>query len=162
MSPSFRKILDHAIGSAASAHRWEVDVGDEWIHVAQGGGSRVQGWKLHISACASSAPEVIRRAIPILLRESASFKLAASEGFLNDLNEGHGGLSQVGKFLTVYPSDDAEAVRLACDLDKALTGLRGPRVPSDRPLRAGSLVNYRYGRFTDLFVQTRFGQNMPA
>jgi serine/threonine protein kinase len=162
MPPSFLQIVHHTVESIADPHRWKVEAGEEWIHIAQTREVPVQGWKLHISACGISAPEVLRRAVPVLLGESASFKVAASEGFLNDLNEGHGGLSQVGKFLTVYPSDDAQAVRLAVELDTALEGLRGPRVPSDRPLRRGSLVHYRYGGFTDLFLQTRFGQILPA
>jgi len=162
MTPSFLQIVRHTIASTTDPPRWRVEAGEEWIHIAQVREVPVQGWKLHISACGSSAPEVIRRAVPVLLGESASFKVAVSEEFLNDLNEGHGGLSQVGKFLTVYPNDDAQAVRLAVELDKTLEGLRGPRVPSDRPLRTGSLVHYRYGGFTDLFLQTRFGQILPA
>ena len=72
-----------------------------------------QGWKLHLSASQASADDVLHRALPVLLAERASFKITASYDELNDLNEGNGGLSQVGKFLTVYPDDDAHAVRLA-------------------------------------------------
>lgn len=162
MTPSYLPIIRHIIASTTAPPQWKVDAGDEWILIAPLREVPVQGWKLHISACSSSAPEVIRRAVPVLVRESVCFKVTVSEGFLNDLNEGHGGLSQVGKFLTVYPNDDAQAVRLAVELDNMLEGLRGPRVPSDRPLRAGSLVHYRYGGFSDLFLQTRMGQILPA
>ncbi len=121
-----------------------------------------QGWKLHVSANEGSAVETLQRVLPILLSETASFKVAASSAELNDLNEGFGGLSQVGKFITVYPNDDAQAVALAVRLDRATYGLRGPAVPSDRPLRVGSIVHYRYGGFGDLFLQTRMGQILPA
>jgi len=61
------------------------------------------------------------------------------------LNAGHFGLSQIGKYITVYPSDGGQAVRLAVALDRATSGRRGPRVPTDRTLKPGSLVHYRYG-----------------
>ena len=53
---------------------------------------REQGWKLHLSAGLFSAEEVLRRALPVLLAETAAFKLAASPDALAALNEGHGGL----------------------------------------------------------------------
>src|SRR5688572_19024503 len=85
---------------------------------------RRPGWTLHLSAGLSSAEDVLRRSLPVLLAESAAFKLAASPDALAALNEGHGAYSQVGKFLTVYPNDDAQAVRLALALDEATRGLR--------------------------------------
>ena len=115
-----------------------------------------------MSANEGSAVETLRRVLPVLLLETASFKVAASSAELNDLNEGNGGLSQVGKFITVYPKDDAQAVDLAVKLDQATYGLRGPLISSDRPLRVGSVVHYRYGGFGDLFLQTRMGQILPA
>lgn len=56
-------------------------------------------------------------------------------------------MAQAGKFVTAYPADDATAVRLARALDGATTGMRGPRVLSDRALSPASLVHYRYGDF---------------
>jgi serine/threonine protein kinase len=123
---------------------------------------RDQGWKLHISATILSAPVVLDRVLPILLSSGVSFKIVENLACLNELNEGLGGLSQVGKFITVYPAGDAQAVSLAVDLDQATTGLSGPRVPSDHPLRQGSLVHYRYGGFTDLSFTDTLGQDIPA
>jgi hypothetical protein len=95
-----------------------------------------------------SAAEVLERALPVLAREGVAFKVAVSVGAVAALNEGEAGLDQVGKFLTVYPRDDAQAVRLAVALDEATRVLAGPRVSTDRPLRRASLVHYRYGAFT--------------
>ena len=161
---SFLPVITDAVRSTLA---WRIEAGKDsgggWIHVIH---TRepipVQGWKLHLSANQSSAAEVLGRALPVLLAETASFKVTASYEELNDLNEGHGGLSQVGKFVTVYPNDDAQALRLAVALDQATQGLRGPRIPSDRPLRGGSLVHYRYGGFGDLFLQMPIGQIVPA
>jgi len=104
-----------------------------------------QGWKLHVSATPLSAVEVLEAACDVLLAEGARFKVVNSISLLTTLNSGVFGISQIGKFITVYPSGDAQAVRLAVDLDAATRGRRGPRVPTDRALRPDSLVHYRYG-----------------
>ncbi len=121
------------------------------------------GWKLHISANVASAENVLRQALPILLSEATSFKIAASVQHLRRLNQGGGGSSQVGKFITIYPIDDATAVQLAAKLDAATHGLHGPNIPSDHPLRPGSLVYYRYGSFSsDQLLQQLDGTIVPA
>ena len=121
-----------------------------------------QGWKLHISAGPCSAVEVLRASLPVLLAERADFKVAASIRVLEYLNEANAGLSQIGKFITVYPRDDTHAIRLAVALDKATRGMRGPAVPSDHPLAKGSLVSYRYGGFDGRHMQTPLGATVSV
>jgi class IV lanthipeptide synthase len=121
-----------------------------------------QGWKLHVAAAVRTAEEVLRRALPVLIEEDADFKVIASRRRLAELNEGHGGVSQVGKFITVYPNNDAQAVRLACALDTATRGLRAPAVQSDRALRPRSLVHYRYGGYGGRYLQTPMGEILPS
>lgn len=104
-----------------------------------------QGWKLHVSATALSAVEVLEAVLDVLLADGARFKVLGSIKLLCALNSGLFGISQIGKFVTVYPSDDSHAVRLAIDLDAVTRGHRGPRIPTDRALRPNSLVHYRYG-----------------
>lgn len=106
-----------------------------------------QGWKLHVSATPLSAVEVLDRALDVLVASGTRFKVVSSLNLLAAMNSGAFGATQIGKFITVYPTDDADAVRLAVALDQATGGRAGPRVPSDRPLRQGSLVHYRYGSF---------------
>src|SRR5712691_2892657 len=72
-----------------------------------------QGWKLHLTANFASAEEVLQRALPVLLSEQVSFKVLASLPDLAHMNDGYAGLSQIGKFVTIYPRTDEEAVRLA-------------------------------------------------
>ncbi len=154
-----RGALDGAAGGAA----WHVHRGRDWISVRRPAGDLPdQGWKIHVSAGVLTAADVLRRAVPVLVRESVDFKVAASIEHLARLNEGRGGLGQVGKFVTAYPADDAAAVRVAVRLDKATGGLRGPRIPSDRRLRPLSLVHYRYGGFGSGHVRTPIGENLPA
>jgi Lanthionine synthetase C-like protein/Protein kinase domain len=147
--------------------RWRIEpdhaTGKAWITVMHRPSRRPeQGWKLHVSAAVWTADSVLRRTLPVLLDEDADFKLAASAGRLAELNDGRGGLSQVGKFITVYPNDDAQAVRLAIALDEATRGLRGPAILSDRALRHRSLVHYRYGGFGGQQVRTPLGETMMA
>lgn len=106
-----------------------------------------QGWKLHVSASVTSAADVLRRVLPVLLASGSRFKVVSSVDCLTALNGGQYGQSQVGKFVTVYPSDGESAVALGDALHAATVGLTGPRVPTDRQLRPGSLVHYRYGAF---------------
>ena len=82
---------------------------------------------------------------------------------LLQLNNGLYGHGQVGKFITVYPSNDKQALQLAVALHEATDGLPGPRIRTDRPLRPGSLVHYRYGAFRRLSAPTpnSVGANAP-
>ena len=136
---------------------------DHWVTASHKSSKRSeQGWKLHVAAGVLTAQEVLARSLPPLLEEDAHFKVLASVRQLAALNDGRGGLSQVGKFITVYPNDDAQAVRLASALDEATEGLRGPAIPSDRALRPQSLVHYRYGGFGALQVRTQLGELLSA
>lgn len=113
----------------------------------------VQGWKLHVAAHPSNASQVLAAGLPVLTAAEVKFKVVASRRQLAALNGGAGGVTQLGKFITAYPRDDAEATRLADELDVATAGLTGPVIPSDRRLRPGSLVYYRYGSFGGSLLQ---------
>jgi serine/threonine protein kinase len=115
-----------------------------------------------VSSTTECAQDVLRAVLPALVAERAMFKVAQSADVLGALNQGDGGLSQVGKFVTVYPVDDDQAVRLATRLDAATRGLRGPAIPSDRSLGPESLVHYRYGGFGQRYLQTAMGEVLPA
>ncbi len=160
-------VLEACGGESARAAGWRIEASEDAhrTHVRvcnDRAGILEQGWKLHVSADTTSAEAVLRYALPVLLAEDADFKVVSSISELGALNSGWGGLSQVGKFVTVYPKDDAQAVRLAVALDEATRGLRGPVVPSDRSLAPGSLVHYRYGGFGPKFIQAPSGEIQPA
>ncbi len=106
-----------------------------------------QGWKIHVSATVLSAAEVFRRAAPILRKHKALFKVPRRLELLVSLNSGLSEFSQIGKFLTVYPRSNDEALILGKELHRATRGLAGPHVPFDEPYRRNSLVHYRYGAF---------------
>ncbi|MFF3838089.1 class IV lanthionine synthetase LanL [Streptomyces sp. NPDC001930] len=139
-----RKAL-HATGTGA---RWTADSDEMWCRVTPGSGiRREQGWKLHLSATAASAPTVLAKALEVLLREESAFKFARSLDQVSALNSRATPRGSSGKFITVYPRSDAEAARLAHELHGATAGLAGPRILSDQPYAVHSLVHYRYGSF---------------
>ncbi|MGW6278471.1 class IV lanthionine synthetase LanL [Kribbella sp. NPDC055071] len=107
-----------------------------------------QGWKLHLSATMLSAPIVLSRAAEVLTAAGTLFKFTSRLTNLWDLLSPQAPRGSSGKFITVYPDNDDEARRLALDLDVATYGLPGPAILSDRQLRPGSLVHYRYGAFS--------------
>jgi tRNA A-37 threonylcarbamoyl transferase component Bud32 len=160
-------IVEFSTSSPGHRGSWEIRESREssstWISVHRLRGRLPdQGWKLHVSATVRSAEAVLRRCLPLLLTENAAFKVAATPEVLGDLNNGAAGLSQVGKFITIYPSTDGRALRLAEELDRATRGLEGPAVSSDRRLTPDSIVYYRYGAFDGPTVQTALGEVLPG
>ena len=142
---SFLSLVEELAGDGSKV---SANPDDVWIHVEpEGAEVPSQGWKLHVSAIPTSAEDVLRAALPVLIAHGTAFKVAAAEVNLYELNQGVAGPGQVGKFITVYPKNDAAAISLATALDEATAGLRGPRVPSDKALSPSSLVHYRYGDF---------------
>ncbi|WP_439658465.1 lanthionine synthetase LanC family protein [Lentzea sp. HUAS TT2] len=104
-----------------------------------------QGWKLHVSAVPVSALRTLRGVAEILMPRGARWKVARSVDHLMRLCTPPAPISQVGKFITVYTEDDAAG--LAAELHEATRLDVGPVVPSDRRLRRGSNVYFRYGSF---------------
>jgi hypothetical protein len=159
-------LVEQTLDTPGPAGAWSVSVDPDglWVSArpANAPSLPVQGWKLHVSAGMSSAVEVLERALQVLGADSATFKVARSPAHLKALNTAQGGLSQIGKFITVYPSDDAHAVRLAAALHEATAGLRGPRIPSDRPYAVDGLVHYRYGSFANRYAQLPTGEVAPV
>lgn len=128
------------------------------LAVPEGRSLAAFGWKLHISACERDAVKTLERCLPLLFSENAYFKFASSSTLLDKLNRGEAGPTQVGKFLTIYPHNSDAAVHLAEKMEVATRGLAGPRVPSDRQLKSGSRVSYRYGAFMPQLVRSMTGE----
>ncbi|MFG1942822.1 class IV lanthionine synthetase LanL [Nonomuraea sp. NPDC048826] len=145
-----RLLLDiaRAVLAREESGAWQVEPGDFWCLLTPPRHRRVsQGWKLHVSATLLSAPVVLARAAEVLVREGCSFKFAKGLDQLDALLSVNCDRGSGGKFITAYPSDDEQFRRLAAELDRVTDGLPGPVILSDRRLRPGSLVHYRYGVF---------------
>ncbi|MFD7976499.1 class IV lanthionine synthetase LanL [Streptomyces sp. NPDC059071] len=141
-------LLHQALRATGTGARWTTGTDETWCRVAPRSGTRrEQGWKLHLSATAASAPTVLAKALDVLLREESAFKFARSLEQVSALNSRATPRGSSGKFITVYPRSDDAANRLAQDLHQATAGLAGPRILSDQPYAVNSLVHYRYGAF---------------
>jgi class IV lanthipeptide synthase len=125
---------------------WLLEAGDFWCRVTPAGYSfRAQGWKIHVSATPLSAPVVLTRCATVLIRNGCAFKFAGDLAKVHALVERTYSRGGGGKFITAYPADDEQFRQIAAELDEVTLGLHGPKILSDRQLRPGSLVHYRYG-----------------
>lgn len=110
-----------------------------------------EGFKLHISAYPESASGILRTVLDIAQRRDICGKYERSSEWLTKTNSDE---VQRGKFITLYPRTDEEAVELATEIDARLaergyTPSHGPTVPYDRAFGGKSgLVYYRYGLFS--------------
>lgn len=146
-----------------AGQRWFVRTDEVWCSVVPPAAvSRQHGWKLHVSATPLSAPLVLARVAEVLVRHDCSFKFATDIRRVRDLVDPWQDRAAGGKFITAYPRDDEQIRVLADELDKVTSGMAGPRVLSDRQLRAGSLVHYRYGQFKEDELFTDEGQFEPV
>jgi tRNA A-37 threonylcarbamoyl transferase component Bud32 len=85
----------------------------------------------------------------VLLKGRSPFKFVSTTDHVALLNARNTSRGHSGKFITIYPQSDEEAVRLAEALHRVTEGLAGPRILSDRPYTLGSIVHYRYGAFVE-------------
>ncbi|HEX5708089.1 MAG TPA: lipopolysaccharide kinase InaA family protein [Pyrinomonadaceae bacterium] len=122
-----------------------------------------QGWKLHVSATVLGACHIMERTGPLLRRRQVLYKAPASLDELDKLNSGlYYGYSQVGKFLTIYPRTDEEAVLLARALHLITRHTPGPAVPFDLRYRPDGCVYYRYGAFKAMEIDGPDGSRIFA
>lgn len=127
---------------------WSWHDGTLWAFLTPSDSIRqMQGWKLHVAATPDNALAVLSSVMPVLLEQRVSFKFVNSRLRLEMLNAPTADAASAGKFVTVYPVSDAQAVGLAEQLDRVTSDYVGPDILSDRPFRPGSLIHYRYGGF---------------
>lgn len=122
-----------------------------------------QGWKLHLSATILEACDLFERVAPFLISEDVQFKAPSSLDELSSLNCGlQYGYHQVGKFITIYPSTEKQAVELAGRLHELTEDFFTVSVPFDEQYLPGSSVFYRYGAFSNIKSIDENGRSFPA
>jgi hypothetical protein len=107
-----------------------------------------QGWKIHASARLDSAPEILSAVWDYCIPERMAFKFIAGPDllFLRNLKYAHRGSS--GKFVTLYPADEAQLQLILSELGARIDGLPGPYILSDLRWGAGPLY-VCYGGFAE-------------
>ena len=139
--------IARAAVTRTATDQWSAELGEMWCRFSRLQGSPLprQGWKLHVSATQLSAPLVLARCVEVLVVERCDFKFARGLRQLGDLLAPGVDRGSGGKFLTAYPANDEHCRLVAAELDRVTDGLPGPIILSDRPVRPGSIVQYRYG-----------------
>lgn len=107
-----------------------------------------QGWKLHIAATILNAAVILESVAPFLESEGAIYKAPRTLQELKKLNSGIiYSYTQIGKFITVYPRTDEQAVHFAERLHQLTQRFSAPGIPYDLKFKPESCVHYRYGAF---------------
>ncbi|MEV4755953.1 class III lanthionine synthetase LanKC [Micromonospora sp. NPDC049559] len=141
---------------------WEREPKDDWlIYGPRGGDLPPQGWKIHVSACLENAERVLDAVFEYCVPRGLSFKFLRGPRMLLLRNAKYAPRGSSGKFVTVYPRDEAE-LELACkELAELLDGEPGPYILSDLRYGAGP-VYVRYGGFAARYCLSPEGQVVPA
>jgi len=122
-----------------------------------------QGWKLHLSATALTAAQVMRAIGPFLTERGVLYKAPGSLDEVSKLNAGiFYGYSQIGKVFTVYTASAKDAQLLARNLHRLTRGITAPNVPFDLKYRPESCVHYRYGAFKRLEIEANSGDRVQV
>lgn len=147
-----------------ATYQWDDQQGtsileSSWLWYLQSDVIRKSGIKLHISSGLDQAPLAARILSDFCREEGVAYKISPNLSFLESLNMGFFGQTQVGKFATIYPVSDLSVVSLVKDLKIELRSIRGPTPPSDFGVEGSECISYRVGEFSQ---PTILGGRRPA
>ncbi|WP_223637638.1 hypothetical protein [Corallococcus sp. EGB] len=110
-----------------------------------------QGFKIHVSSPVASAETTLRRIVPECVRRGVMFKIVAAPMLLRFQNSKRYSRGGSGKFVTIYPPDEATFRDLIEALHQNTRDLVGPYVLSDKRYRDSKVIFYRYGGFQRMY-----------
>jgi tRNA A-37 threonylcarbamoyl transferase component Bud32 len=128
---------------------WQrVPSGDWMMYIPENPVLPAQGWKIHASATVDSATQTLATTWEYCIARRIPFKFIRSADlfFLRNVKSSPRGGS--GKFITIYPADEAELEIVLTELGEALEGQPGPYILSDLRWSTGPLY-VRYGGFVE-------------
>ena len=141
---------------------WRSGVSGEWLSFRlEGAAFPAQGWKIHVSATLDNAERVLDRVWDYCVSHGVAFKFLRSRRALLLRNSKYADRGGSGKFITVYPADEAELEILLKELDERLRGEPGPYVLSDLRWADGPL-HVRYGGFELRYCTDESGRLVEA
>ena len=106
------------------------------------------GWKIHISCFFDNYNEILDKVANFCLNNSISFKFINNRSILNYSISKNANRSESGKFITLYPHNQAEFVDTIRKLYPILKFYGGPYILSDKRYLDCKVLYYRYGSFT--------------
>lgn len=120
------------------------------------------GWKIHVSATAENSAEVLEIVAARMAEYRLAFKFCSDPRMLRlSMSKGWSRF-QTGKFVTIYPRDVDEFLRVIEDLDQATKHLSGPHILTDRPYRKSRVIFYRYGAHAPRYRIDPYGRPQPG
>jgi len=141
---------------------WEIREQDDWLVLDNGEQSGpLQGWKIHISACLDNGYRVLEKVWDYCVPRNITFKYLRSRHALLARVGKYAPRGYSGKFVTIYPADDAQCELILRELNEILDGEPGPYILSD--LRYGNGPLYvRYGAFRNRSIVSAAGEIIGA
>ncbi|MFC8662752.1 class III lanthionine synthetase LanKC [Streptomyces sp. NPDC057199] len=121
----------------------------------------VQGWKIHASATRENAERIAAVVWDYCVPRLIPFKFVPGPQLLHLRNVKYAARDASGKFVTVYPADEAQLQVILEELGALLEGLEGPYILTDLRWNDGPLY-VRYGAFARSFVVDERGTLAPA
>jgi tRNA A-37 threonylcarbamoyl transferase component Bud32 len=135
---------------------------DNWVVLTPDGlALPPQGWKIHVPASLDSARDVLTTVWDYCVPARIAFKFLPSEDHLLLANAKYAPRGSSGKFVTIYPADEAQLETVLHELGPVLAGRPGPYILSD--LRWGDGPLYvRYGGFAVRTCLSPEGELVPV
>ena len=127
----------------------KIDFEESAVWLTQKGIQRkiLSGWKLHVSAYSENAVQIASAVIKAIKPFSkTTFKCCKDIANLEKLNNGEYGITQKGKFLTVYIFDQSKVLEVAIALHRSLLWHKNyPHIKNE--LELGNGIYARYGNY---------------
>ncbi|MCI2957334.1 phosphotransferase [Agromyces atrinae] len=145
---------------------WSIELTSFWVvhrpPVSELVGRPLAGWKIHLSAVEETAIDMLDKVGEICVRERIVFKHLRSTALLVAMNSKGAPRTGSGKFVTIYPRDEAHSVQLADELSSVLDGVAGPRVLTDVAWVENAPVFVRHGAFASRTMWLDDGRRVHA
>ncbi|TPW20138.1 MAG: Membrane translocator, partial [Elusimicrobia bacterium] len=141
---------------------WTLGRKGSWLNALPAGARLpLQGWKIHLSARLADADGVLDAVLGVLVPLRVPFKFLLDRDVLRMTNSKSWSRGGSGKFVTVYPKDEAEFRALLEALHAATSGFQGPYILSDRRYASSRVVFYRFGGITPNMSLGAGGRKTP-
>ncbi|MDQ4037209.1 MAG: class III lanthionine synthetase LanKC [Actinomycetota bacterium] len=154
--------VDFKVADLTVPDGWRRTELEDWlVYAPEQASLPTQGWKIHVSATLDNAAEILDVIWDYCIPRGIAFKFVRSRQLLLLANGKYAHRGSSGKFVTIFPADDAEFEAVATELDAALGGQPGPYILSDLRWGQGPLY-VRYGGFTERYCIGGHGELEPA
>jgi tRNA A-37 threonylcarbamoyl transferase component Bud32 len=149
--------LDFELARCPVPQGWERSELEDWLVCWPVGlQSPPQGWKIHVSACLDGADKILTTVWEYCVAHRIPFKFRRNLDALLLANAKYAHRGSSGKFITIYPADEAQLEVVLNELGEMLAGSRGPYILSDLRWGEGPLY-VRYGGFVERHCVTETG-----